>query len=284
MSHGDAEVDWAALLDGLRRGRRLLHPTMTAALDWVGVPAGGTVADVGCGAGGVAVELAHRVGDRGRVFAVDGEDALLAETAVHAGQEGVGERVKTLQTDLDDVTSTALAGLPPLDLLWASAVVHHLADQQAAVARLVSLLAPGGRLLLAEGGLPTTYLPWDLGVGAPGLEERLHHAHEMWFAEHRAGLEGVVRMPYGWAESLRRAGLRDVESRSFLLDRPAPDGEARDSVVASLQEWVERAGDRIVADDRAAWEQLLDPQGEAFLGRRNDLVVLAAVSVHRGTA
>src|SRR5690242_10582545 len=93
----------------------------------------------------------------------------------------------------------------PADLIWASASVHHAADQQAAVDALASLLAPGGRLALAEGGLPARMLPWDLGLGEPGLELRLDAVQDRWFAAMRAGIPGSVPMPYGWTEALQRA-------------------------------------------------------------------------------
>jgi hypothetical protein len=52
-------------------------------------------------------------------------------------------------------------------------------------------------------------------VGEPGLEARLHRAHETWFAEHCGGLDGAGRMPWAWPKSLHRAGLRQVTSRRF---------------------------------------------------------------------
>src|SRR5690606_39812983 len=104
----------------------------------------------------------------------------------------------------------------------ASASIHHLADQQAALDVLAQILRPGGRLALAEGGLSARHLPWDLGIGAPGLEARLLAAEERWFLRMRARLPHAVRMPYGWTTALRRAGLTDVTSQTTTFDKPGP--------------------------------------------------------------
>ena len=274
------DVDWAAVVDDLDRSAAVNRPTNEQVVAWLTSPPGAPVADVGCGAGGMTVLLAEAVGPRGRVVAMDGEPALLAATAQRCGHAGVGDRVSTVQ---HDVAEGALP-VERLDLLWAAGVVHHIPDQQAAVDRLAAALASAGRLALAEGGLASRCLPWDLGVGRPGLESRLGAAEEAWFADMRADLAGARRTPYGWASVLTAAGLTDVTARSFLLDRPAPlDAGTRTHVVDSLAVRVERVGDRLGADDRDAWERLLDPDRPDHLGRRDDLHLLAATTVHVGT-
>ena len=144
------------------------------------------------------------LGPGGLVVAADGNAEVLAEAGRRLA--GVPARVELVVADLGDGVEP-LRAHGPADLVWASASVHHVGDQQAAVAALASLLGPGGRLALAEGGLPTRRLPWDVGVGEPGLEVRLEAAQDRWFARMRAALPGSVPMPYGWTEALRRAGL-----------------------------------------------------------------------------
>jgi hypothetical protein len=192
----------------------------------------------------------------------------------------------------------------PADLIWASASVHHAADQQAAVDALASLLAPGGRLALAEGGLPARHLPWDLGIGEPGLELRLDLAQDRWFKVMRDSLPGSVPMPYGWTEALTRAGLTGATTRSVLTETPAPlSPERLDGVVQAFRTRIERltgadsghghghGHGHVVADeewltpeDVDVWQQLLDPDGPYYLGRRSDLAVLSVRSVHLGHA
>lgn len=211
---------------------------------------------------------------------MDGEAELLAATDRAAEQAGQSDLITTMLWDLDD---SAPAPADDFDLVWAAHMVHHLADQQAGVRRLTGVLAPGGRLALGEGGLPSACLPWDLGIGAPGLESRLRHAEEAWFAEMRAGIDGAVRCDVGWPVLLRRANLTEVSSRSFLLDRPAPlpAGERAD-IIDGLRERVDRAGERLTAQDQAAWAVLLDDTHPAALTERADVHQLAAATVHVG--
>ena len=278
--HHTPDVNWADVVDDLDRGDTVSRPMDEQIVRWLAPPSGARVADLGSGAGGMAVLLAGAVGAEGRVFAVDGEPALLNATRSRCERAGVGDRVETLQYDL-------AAGPPPLvdlQLVWAAGVVHHLPDQQSAVTGLATLLTAGGQLALAEGGLQQRCLPWDVGVGEPGLEDRLAAAEADWFAGMRRDQPGAQRTPYGWPSVLAAAELTDVTSKSFLLDLPSPlDVDVRTHVTESFGVRVERVGERLHSDDRAAWGQLLDPDGGDYLGRRDDLYVLSASTVHVGT-
>ncbi|MEJ3750728.1 class I SAM-dependent methyltransferase [Actinomycetes bacterium KLBMP 9797] len=236
--------------------------------------------DIGCGGAGMTRALAAVLGATGRAVGVDAEPAIL-----EAARAAVPD-AEFLRADLDGDLADLRAALgAPADLVWASASVHHAGDQQAAVDALATLLGPGGRLALAEGGLPPRHLPWDLGIGEPGLEVRLDAAQDRWFAGMRAALPGSRPMPYGWTEALRRAGLSDVTTSTTLLERPPPLSDAdRERLLDRLAHRVERlrpAGLLDPADD-AVCQRLLDPEDEAWLGHRTDLCWLEARSVHIG--
>lgn len=239
--------------------------------------------DVGCGGGGMAAAVAGVLGEPGTVVAADASPEILAEADRRLA--GVPAHVEVVLADLGEGIEP-LRPLGPADVVWASASVHHVGDQQAAVSALAELLAPGGRLALAEGGLSPRRLPWDLGVGEPGLEVRLEAAQDRWFAGMRAALPGSVPMPYGWTEALSRAGLGSVASRSWLLERPVPlTADDVEHVVAKLThrvDWLRPSG-LLDAADLAAWDRLLDPADEAHLGRRTDLRSVEARTVHIGT-
>lgn len=256
--------------------------------------------DIGCGGGGMTLALAGVLAglagvasDRtepGRVVAVDAEPELLAavreQLAARSGRTG-SVQVDLVAADLGagvGPVREALAG--PADLVWASAAVHHVGDQQAAVDALAGLLAPGGRLALAEGGLPARHLPWDLGTGEPGLELRLEAANDRWFTRMRDELPGSIRMPYGWTEALRRAGLTGVTTRTTLREQPAPLAEPdRQQLADRFTRWVDRLRPTGLVEpaDLATWDRLLDPADPAWLGHRTDLFRLTARSVHLGT-
>ncbi|HEY3718026.1 MAG TPA: class I SAM-dependent methyltransferase [Jatrophihabitantaceae bacterium] len=233
--------------------------------------------DAGCGAGGMTRALAAALPADARVVGIDGSAEVLAVAA----QQTSDERISFVLAAYEDGFAASVS--QPADLVWASASVHHASDQQAAVDRLAELLASGGRLALAEGGLPAHYLPWDVGVGAPGLEERLVAAGQRWFERMRAELPGATRMPYGWPSTLKRAGLSGIRTRTVLVEQPAPLADSSIAVHA-LRSQVDRLADTdlLDADDRAAWARLLDPSGAEWLGARDDLYVLRARSIHTG--
>lgn len=280
------DIDWGEHTEHLSRAARGDAGWYAAMAAELVRPSDRLLADVGCGGAGMAVELARAASDETEIVAVDGDEEVLVAAEQNLAAAGVGTRVRVALADLAggrDVLAEALGGAP--DVIWASAVVHHAGDQQAAVDVLAGLLAPGGRLALAEGGLRSRHLPWDVGVGRPGLELRLDAAHDRWFATMRDELPGSVPMPYGWTEALRRAGLEDATSRTTLIERPPPlsTDDAR-TVIDRLGHWVERLRevDLLEPDDVAAWDRLLDADDPAWLGNRTDLCVLEARSVHTG--
>lgn len=278
--HGqDTDIDWAEMAPHLEAQAELFTPLYERALSWLGreVTEPGLIVDVGSGPGVVSCLFAETFSGA-RVTAVDGSAPLLERARQRADRLGYGDRFDTLTGELPDV----LAELDyPADLLWAGRSLHHLGDQRAALAAFAERLAPGGTLAIMEGGLPTRFLPRDLGLGRPGLEARLDALQEEWFARMRADLPGCVEEAEDWATLLGAAGLKHARSRSFLLDLPAPaSGRARAYVAASLSRLRDVFGDALDSDDRAVLDRLLDPQDEAGVHRRADVFVLAAHTVH----
>lgn len=244
------------------------------------VRAGDTVVDVGPGAGSATLALAEAVGEGGRVHVVDVDPAMLEATMNAVGNAGFADRVRPILHDLE-------SGPPPMndavDAVWSSACVHHTRDWGAAVRALASLLRPGGSLCIAEGGLPSRSIPWDCGVGKPGLETRLDAAHNRWSTQWFAGRAGVRRYTGDWGEILGAAGLEGVTRLSTLIDYPAPlDEQVRGVVLDELAARVRRAGPFLDDSDAAAWKTLLDPADAQWLGHRPDLALLTVRTAFYG--
>jgi SAM-dependent methyltransferase len=238
------------------------------------------VLDVGCGAGGAACAFARALGP-GVVAGLDRDPRLLAIARRRATDAGLaGQILGWLSAGVDALPVAAASA----DLVWASGVVHHLPDQQAAIGTLAALLRPGGRLALVEGGLPLRCLPFDIGLGRAGLEARLDGARSRWFADMREELGGPP-LPYGWPEALRRAGLADVRARSFLAEVAPPfDDLGRQVAERHLSSALSELGDRLAPDDRDTIARLLDPDDAAYIGRRDDLMITAVRTLNVGTA
>lgn len=295
-AHTHDHIDWAARIPDLRRADELdagAFAAIAARLS-VALPTGATVVDVGSGTGGMSAALASALASRGggTLLLVDVVPELLAvaaETAAVGASQAVGTAAGDMpQVEIGtiraDVAAHPLGELvPSADLVWAASMIHHLPDQQAGVTGLASALSPGGVLAVAEGGLETQSLPWDLGIGEPGLERRLMAARDEWFGEMRASMDGVARMPYGWTTALDRAGLVDVGSFTALIDHPTPATDVvREFVIGRLSRLVETVDDRISDEDREIVHRLLNPKSPDYLGNRDDLCVLGTRTVHFG--
>lgn len=251
-----------------------------------GLAAGATVVDVGCGTGGMSAALAGALRGRGggQMVLVDAVPELLEVAAGAATRAGANQvEVRTVRADA--ASEEMLDLVPVADLVWASRVLHHLPDQRRGAELLARLLAPGGWLALAEGGLERRCLPWDVGVGRPGLQDRLLAARAAWFEAMRAGIPGSVRLTQGWNRVLAELGLGSVTAFSYLVDHPAPPSAAvRESVTDWLTMVADTAADHLDADDREAVRRLLDPHDPAWIGARDDVFVLQAHTVHLGRA
>lgn len=278
-AHTHTHPNWSVLAAEIEAEGETLLPYVTQALDAIGgrIAAPSTVLDVGSGPGVFTTALAARFPEA-RAIAVDGAPALLDLARDRAAE--AGHPIETLRTDLP----AGFAELPAADLIWTAQTMHHVGDQGAAIAALASRLEPGGVLAVAEGGLPSRFLPRDIGLGRPGLAERLDALQAVGFGEMRAALDGTVDAPEDWPALLRAAGLRDVRAHTFLVDRPAPlDDGARRGAAHMLSRY-SRMSDRLDPDDAEVLRRLTDPEDPQNVLRRPDVFVLAARTVYVGTA
>lgn len=283
-------MDWNARLDDLRHADRLAEPERATLADTLVGTDTRSVIEIGCGAGGMAAALATAMrtpatttgdGSEPTLTLVDSAPELLDAAASHVRDTGAAVDVRTVLWDAAD--ETIPSALAPADLLFAGMVVHHLPDQLAGLRRLTELVRPGGTLAIVESGLAQRVLPWDVGVGEPGLEDRLSANQQSWFREMRTGMDEAVRMPMGWSRALREAGLAEVHSWSYLVERPAPVSDlVMRSILRRLRFLRDSTAEHGTTDDLAAVDALLDEDGPHYVGRRDDLHYLQADTVHSG--
>lgn len=278
--HAIAEPDWEALAAHLEREAELKAGFLEEAAAWLhdllGNRAVTRVLDLGSGPGVTTIALAHTF-PGAETVAVDSTPGLLERARARAEREGLASRITTREAELP-------ADLPDLgtaELIWTSNVVHHLGDQRAALETFASALRPGGVLAVREGGLPTRFLPRDIGIGRPGLQARLDVAEEDWFSAMRAELPGHTRTVEDWPALLVAAGLAPTGSRTFLTDLSAPlDPVARAHVRARVERFRENLADDLAAEDLATLDTLLDDASPDGILRRPDVFLLTATTVH----
>lgn len=222
------------------------------------------IVDLGCGTGAGTFVLLERFPDV-HVTAVDTSAGHLQLLREKACARGVGERVRTVQADLD---SDRWPGLGRPDLVWASASMHHMADPDRALAKICELLAPGGLFAVVElAGLPR-FLPADAPESRPGLEERAHAAADSFHAEH------VPHRGADWGPMLRAAGFTVEDERTRTIDIEGAGSEAIGRYAyAGLQRIRGVAAPALSPEDLAALDELLDTDSPNSILRREDLTV-----------
>ncbi|RJO67097.1 MAG: class I SAM-dependent methyltransferase [Myxococcales bacterium] len=131
------------LVNPLRRllqdPRRLLEPFVSEGM---------TVLEPGPGMGYFTLELARRVGARGRVVAVDIQPRMLKSLRRRAEKTGLAERIDARLASAEGMGLDDLAG--GVDFALVFAMVHELPDIPAFFRELARAMKPGGKLLLAE--------------------------------------------------------------------------------------------------------------------------------------
>ena len=219
-----------------------------------------SILDLGAGTGtGTFGLLQHFAG--AQVFAVDASEEMLEGLRRRAETLGLAHRVATLCVDLDQ----AVPELEPVDLAWASASLHHLADPDRTLAQVVAAIRPGGLLAVVELSDFPRFVPDDTPGG--GAEAR---AHALLVADRAVDMPA---MGTDWGERLTRAGLVVELDRAVVLDLAPPLAPVvADYAAATLMRVRSAVADRLEATDRQALDALLDG-GASEVRRRSDLRV-----------
>jgi SAM-dependent methyltransferase len=264
------EEDAAAMTALLDLDAEVLHAYLSEVIGWVADLAAGPprrILDLGAGTGTGALALAQRFAGA-EVIAVDMSAPLLGRLQDKARDLGVAGRVRILQADLD-------AGWPaidPVDLVWASASLHHMADPARVLTDVFGAMRPGGLLAVTELGSFPRFLPADLGAG---LEARCHAALDGALARE------VPHLGSDWAPRLRQAGFDVVAERDFAIDLtpPLPAAAAR-YAQASLRRLRSGVDGLLDAGDLAALDALIDGASPDGVLHRTDLTVRTTRTVY----
>lgn len=187
-------------------------------LDRLGVGPGWRCLEVGAGRGSIARRLAERVGPTGTVVAADLDPRFLV---------GLPGNVQVRRVDVRE------QGFEPgaYDLVHCRALLMHLPDPAAALARLVAALRPGGVLLAEEGDFGL--LRFDGHPAAARLNALVQHAVDRLAAERimdgRLGrtLPGLVQVA-----GIRIAGS-EVETAVTVPGEPAHAFEEASALAAA---------------------------------------------------
>lgn len=214
--------------------------------------------DAGCGAGEVARELAAVVAPDGEVVALDYSDVTVATAA----QRHDGSPVRYQTGDVAALTFPDGS----FDGVRSERVLQHLTDPDGAIAELVRVTRPGGRVCLVD-------TDWD-SLGVDGLPQELlsairAHLYNQSMLHHR-DIGRTLR------RRLVRAGLTDVTATpvTCCFDRAGSAGVVLPMFSPLVPPDVGLVPDGI----RNAWFSAIDEAD-----RRNELVAVLTIWVAAGT-
>jgi SAM-dependent methyltransferase len=271
--HSAAGTGEAAMAELLDLDADVLHSYLSEVTAWihefVADSAPRRILDLGSGTGTGTFALLERF-ERADATALDLSAPLLHHLGNKARERGVAGRIRTVQADLD----AAWPDIDTVDLVWASASLHHMADPDRVLTEVFAALRPGGLLVAVEMGSFPRFLPDDPDIGRPGLEARCHAAlAEVHTAE-------VPHLGSDWGPRLAKAGFTIEAERIFTihLTPPLPASTGR-YAQASLRRMRSRLDGRMSADDLAALDALLDSDGPEGVLQRDDLCVRTARTV-----
>ena len=229
----------------LRVVSEALESSTLSLLALAGVRPGMRCLDVGCGGGEVSVAMARVVGAHGRVVGVDMDAVKIGL----ARQEAIDAGLTHLE--FREVDVSALPRDEMFDVVFARLVLTHVADPQEVLQRMVSVVAPGGVVVVEDMDHSAVFTH-----PRSGAMERYLDLYDAAARAHGGDPEIGPKLP----GMLRRAGIEPLDVR---IAQPAFfDGVAKGIHRITL----ENVRDNIVSSGLASAEELdaLDAAMAAF--------------------
>jgi len=208
----------------------------------------------------------------GKVIGID-----LAAAHVQAARLRAPASIPILQGDIMN------APLAPasFDFIWSVNTINHLRDPVGGAKRLATLLGGGGRIAVGQSALlPDMYFAWDSRLERVTNEAVRHY----YLTRYRLGERDLasVRAIVG---VLRRAGLRNVSTRTIAIERVSPVDEATESYLVEAifgGTWRERLRLYMADDDYAELMRLCDPCSADYALKRPDFHFLQTFTLAIG--
>lgn len=198
------------------------------------VPAGGTIADLGCSTGYLLDDL-RAAYPQARLIGVD---------LVAPGLSKAHKLVPEAWLARADVCALPIADAS-VDAVVSANLLEHVPDDEGALAETLRVLRPGGRAAIVVPAGPGTYDYYDRFLG----HERRYGKGELAAKARRAGFEvledahlGSILFPAFWAVKKRNRRRFDHLRGAELEERVARDiANTQDSALGALSCRLERA-------------------------------------------
>lgn len=150
--HRDSRAYIGMLDDPKRDAYQKPYEVLTA----LAIEPGEVIADIGAGSGYFTFRLAHRVGDKGRVYAVDISPDMIRHLNRRI-RELKAMNVTAILADADD----PLLADASIDRFFFSDSWHHIENQSKYLSLIKKMLKPGGEIIMID------FHKKELPVGPP---------------------------------------------------------------------------------------------------------------------
>ena len=150
--HRDSRAYIGMLDDPKRDAYQKPHEVLTA----LAIEPGEVIADIGAGSGYFTFRLAHRVGDKGRVYAVD----ISPDMIRHLNRRILELKAMNVTAILADADDPLLADAS-IDRFFFSDSWHHIENQSKYLSLIKKMLKPGGEIIMID------FHKKELPVGPP---------------------------------------------------------------------------------------------------------------------
>lgn len=258
----------------LRRFNAFAAPELRQAIASLALRPGMRVLDAGCGSGEALAWWSSEIGPDGMVVGID-----LALAHARAARAIAPPGASVVQANLAQLPLARAS----VDLVWSVNTLNHLRDPLDALQTLATLLRPGGRIALGQSSLlPDMYFAWDAR-----LERLVNEAVRQYYRDRYQVSEHELADVRALVGRLRRAGLRNVTARTFMIERVAPlDPASGDYLLETIFRgtWGERLQPYLATDDYAALMTLCEPREPGFALRRPDFHFLQSFTLAVGEA
>ncbi|MFQ5566046.1 MAG: methyltransferase domain-containing protein [Paracoccaceae bacterium] len=189
--------------------------------------AGRTVLDIGCGSGGVTIDLVRRHNAR-RVIGIDVEADVCAASKKRVEAAGLAGRIEIVQVEPGPFPAADAS----LDVVFSKDAIIHIADKEWLAREAFRVLRPDGWFVASD---------WLISHDGAPSPEMAHYIEQ-------EDLGFAMASPERYRRALEAAGFADVT----LVNR---NPWYRDEARAELA--------RLTGPDRAAFEQILGAEAVA---------------------
>ena len=224
---------------------------------------GDLVLEMACGDGAYTPWLAARVGPSGGVVGLDVSTTYLDVARLQSARGEHASRARFVAASIDRLPFED----GRFDVAWCAQSLFSLPEPVSAVSRIARVVKPGGLVaVLEDDTLHQILLPWPVEVELAvrsaeweGLRDETDHPRKFYVGRQLVGV-------------FRKAGLGDIQVRSFASTRVAPlEAPVRAFLDEYLRGLTERVAPRLDRKAREQFHRWADPGSPDSLLDQPDL-------------